>query len=594
MHGRMGRAQDRIAGAWGETSALVRDIAAFAGRGGVVTLGLVAAGAMLEGVGLALIVPLIGIVVTSPAPSGRLERMAAAVFSALGIETAPGRLALLIAALGLVVAARAAIGAARDVRVAKLQIGYSESLRLRLARRLAAADWQQLLHLRYARITQMMGAEIQSIGAATGLLLRAVVAGAILAAQAVLLLLLAPGLTLAGLAVLGGATAILVPLVRRAYDVGVSVTRGNLSLIDTTSQFLGGLKLAIGQNLQPAFLSEFHRTLDDIAGAQADFAGRQARARAVSTAATTAAAGALVLAGFVIFHASAATLIVLVVVVARMSAPAVQVQQSVQMLARLLPAYTGLRALERELAAQPPPPAPIGSAALPDGPVTFHAVTYRHGTDQGRGVVALDLAIAPGECVGVTGPSGAGKTTFADLLAGLLTPQAGHIAVGGVPLAGAALAAWRARMAYVAQDPFLFHDSVRRNLAWMAPAASEAEMWRALATAGAGDLVRRMERGLDTVVGERGALISGGERQRLALARAVLRRPRVLILDEATSAIDAAAEREILLGLRALSPRPAIVLIAHRAESLALCERVLTFADGRLTPAQSPPSSAPT
>lgn len=106
-------------------------------------------------------------------------------------------------------------------------------------------------------------------------------------------------------------------------------------------------------------------------------------------------------------------------------------------------------------------------------------------------------------------------------------------------------------------------------------------MWQALALAGAADLVRRMRRGLDTVVGERGTLVSGGERQRLALARSILRHPRLLVLDEATSAIDVASERDILQRLRALAPRPAIVVIAHRAESLALCERVLRFADGR-------------
>ncbi|HXD43925.1 MAG TPA: ABC transporter ATP-binding protein [Pseudolabrys sp.] len=583
MHGRMGRAQDRIAGGGREAAALLRDIAAFAGRGGIATALAVAAGALLEGIGLALIVPLIGVVIAPSAPSGRLERIAAAVFAEVGIDTAQGRLILLVVALGVVVAARAAVSAVRDVRVATLQVGFSEGLRLRLARRLAAAPWESLTRLRYARITQLMGAEVQSIGAAAGILLRTAVAAAMLAAQAVLLLSLAPLLMFAVFAVLAAGAIVLVPLVRRAYGVGVGVTRGNLSLIDTTSQFLGGLKLAIGQNLQPAFLSEFGRTLNELAARQVDFARGQARARATSTVLTTAASGALVLAGFGIFHAPASALIVLVVVIARMSGPAGQIQQGAQLLARLLPAYASMRALERELAALPLAAAPARRAPLPDGPVAFHAVTYVHGGGGDvRGVAALDLAIAPGECVGITGPSGAGKTTFADLLAGLLTPQAGRIAIGGVPLEAATLDAWREGIAYVAQDAFLFHDSVRRNLAWMAPQASEAEMWRALEAAGAAGLVHRMERGLDTVVGERGSLVSGGERQRLALARAVLRRPRVMILDEATSAIDAAAERDILMRLSALSARPTIILIAHRAESLALCGRILTFEDGRI------------
>jgi ATP-binding cassette subfamily C protein len=579
----MGRTQDRIAGGGRGASALLRDIVAYAGRGGIVTVAFVAAGALLEGVGLALIVPLLGVVIAPPAPSGRLEQAAAHAFAAFGIETPIGRLTALVFALGLVVATRAAVLAVRDVRVARLQVGFAETVRLRLAERLAAASWEQVMRLRYARITQLMSAEIQSIGASASILLRGAVAAAMLVVQMLLLFLLAPLLTLVVVAGLGAAASTMLPLVGRAYRLGAQVTRGNLTLIDTTSQFLGGLKLAIGQNLQPAFLREFRRTVDELSARQLDFVRRQTRMRAVSAMLTMVAAGLLLIAGVGVFEASSATLIALIVVVARMTGPAMQIQQGAQQLARLLPGYASMRALEGELAALPPDRSAAAAAPPPaDGPIEFHAVTYRHsdGDAPGRGIERLDLSIAPGECVGITGPSGAGKTTFADLLAGLLTPQEGGLAVGGVPLTAGMLDAWRGRIAYVAQDAFLFHESVRRNLAWMAPEATEDEMWRALDLAGASDLVRRMDGGLDAVVGERGSLVSGGERQRLALARAVLRRPRLLILDEATSALDAASERAILERLRALGDRPTIVLIAHRAESLALCDRVLALGDG--------------
>jgi len=599
MHGRMGTSQDRIAGGGRQALALLRDIAFHAGRGGVVTAAFVAAGAVLEGVGLALIVPLLGVVISPAAPtapSGRFERAADQAFALLGVETQIGRLTVLLLVLGFVVATRAAVFAIRDLRVARLQIGFAESLRLRLAERLAAASWPQLMRLRYARITQLMS-ETQGVGGAANMLLRIAVGAAMLVVLTILVTALSPLLMLVVLILLAALGVMMLPLIRRAHGLGADMARGNFSLMDTTAQFLGGLKLAIGQNLQPAFLSEFRRTVDQLSARQIDFVRRQTLTRAATTLLTTVSAGLLVLAGVGVFHATSATLIALVLVIVRMTGPAMQIYQDLQALARVLPSYANLRALDDELAALPRAQAPDRAAApLPDGPIEFRAVTYRHGEGDAaeRGVSALDLVIEPAECVGMTGASGAGKTTFADLLAGLLTPQGGGISIGGVPLAAAALDAWRASIAYVAQDAFLFHDSVRRNLAWMAPEASEEAMWRALEIAGAADLVRRMDTGLETVVGERGTLVSGGERQRLALARAVLRAPRVLILDEATSAIDASGERAILQRLRALDPRPTIVLIAHRAESLALCDRVLTLEDGRVAAAQSPATSAPT
>jgi ATP-binding cassette subfamily C protein len=222
----------------------------------------------------------------------------------------------------------------------------------------------------------------------------------------------------------------------------------------------------------------------------------------------------------------------------------------------------------------------------PDGDIAFESVSFIHRfptgavTDEGTdGVVRdLNLTIGQGEFLVITGTSGAGKTTLMDLLAGLYRPTSGRIAVGGRTLGPTMLAAWRRGLAYVPQDPFLFNDSVRHNLAWANPAADEAQMWQTLEMTGAKSLVRRMENGLDTVVGERGTLVSGGERQRIALARALLRKPKLLILDEATSALDSETEHSVLARLRDMKMRPTIILIAHRTENLAVGDRVVRLA----------------
>lgn len=568
----------------------LRDFAQFAGRKGVIGALLMAAGALVEGLSLVLIVPLIAIVTASNTTFGWLERGAAGVFALFGVTTHFGRLALLLGAFGVLMIVRAIVIWLRDVAVAELQTGFVESHRLRVAESLANASWDQVARLRHARITHLLSGDIQRIGLLASMMLRTGVSVAMLIAQCVLVLLLAPMLAGLAVAALLAITLAFMPVMRRAGDIGRAVTHANMSLLNSAVQFLGGLKLAMSQNLQASFLAEFRGMLHDLTKRQIEFMRQQSRSRLAFSTITALAGGLLVLIGLGAFQIPGPTLITLLLIVARMSGPAAQIQQGAQQFANALPAYEAVRELEKELASiAPARSSAVADVAIPDGAIMFEDVTFLHAPEEPgegpRGVRGLSLRIEPGEFVGIGGPSGAGKTTFADLLVGLYPPQQGRIAVAGLDLSGPALPSWRNGIAYVAQDAFLFHDSLRRNLAWVNPKAGEEEMWAALQLTGAADLVRRMERGLDTLVGERGTLVSGGERQRLALARAILRHPRLLLLDEATNAIDVAGERGILERLRALTPRPTIVVIAHRAESLALCDRLLRFEAGRCAPA---------
>ena len=544
-------------------------------------------GALFEGISLALIVPFLGIVTGSGQSFGRFEQAATAAFRHLDIASPLGELTLLLALFGVVMIVRAIVIYSRDILVADLQAAFVEAQRLRVAERLATAPWAELARLRHARITHVMSADIQRVGAATQFLLLCVVSLAMLVAQCVLVFLLAPVLALLTICILLAGAIVVVPSVRRSYGFGGTITTAQLSLLNSTAQFLNGLKLALSQNLQAGFLAEFRQALAQLRHRQVDFMRRQSSSRLALTTLSAFAGGLLVLIGFGVLHVAPSTLIVLLLVIARMSGPAGQILQGTQQVAYALPAYAAVKELERDLAAIAQGPAEAAAAsALPEGVIAFENVSYLHEVEDSggasvRGVQNINLTIRPRELLGIGGPSGAGKTTFVDLLVGLLAPQQGRITVAGQPLQGATLKSWRERVAYISQDPFLFHDTVRRNLAWVNPRASEDEMWNALALVDADDLVRRMEQGLETVVGERGTLVSGGERQRLALARAVLRKPRLLIMDEATSAIDAAGERQILERLRALNPRPAIVIVAHRAESLALCDRLVQIERGR-------------
>lgn len=228
----------------------------------------------------------------------------------------------------------------------------------------------------------------------------------------------------------------------------------------------------------------------------------------------------------------------------------------------------------------------------PQNPVTigdveqlqFDEVSFKHQTARQNALTAISFSVRKGETIAFVGPSGSGKTTLVKLLVGLYQPASGTVKYNGTASTDLDIEAFRSQIGFVTQDTQLFSGTIRENLAFVNPRASEDEMRSALLKASAHTLLNRAENGLDTVIGEGGMKISGGEKQRLSIARALLRHPRLLVFDEATSALDSLTEEAITQTVKEISANKEQIniLIAHRLSTIMHADRIYVLERGRI------------
>jgi ATP-binding cassette subfamily C protein len=550
-------------------------------------LGCLLLAGVAEAVGVSSLLPLLELAV----PAGDQAAPGAAVSTGLAanVHRALSRLGLqpsIELLLGVMVAGMATKAAL--LLLANRQVGYTVArvgtdLRLALIRALLGARWEYYTRQPLGSIANSFATEAErasqaflhgmSIVAAT---LQALLYTAIALAiswQAALAALAAGAVTSAALQRLVGAA-------RRAGRRQAQLLKASLRRLTDTLQAVKPLKAMARESLMGPLLERETRGLDR--ALRGEVMSKEGL-KALQEPMVVAMLGLGLWAALTGWSLPLATLLMLGLLFQRTLNALNKVQREYQALLARESAYRSLvdtiERAESEREVTGGTLEPVLASAL-----TLSHVSLQYGEQ--RVLEDLSLSIPAHRITALVGPSGAGKTSIADLVIGLVRPSRGEVRIDGVALDDVDLRRWRGRIGYVPQEMFLLHDTVYANVALGDASVTAEAVARALRQAGAEEFVERLPEGVHTVVGERGALLSGGQRQRIAIARALVHRPEVLILDEATTALDPVTEAAICAGLSRLRGEMTILAISHQQALVELADRVYRIEDGTAKPVE--------
>ena len=545
--------------------------------------------ALAEGVGIAALLPLFNLVIApegAAGAEGAMMRHVMQAFAFIGVEVSIG--ALLLVTVVMITAKSLMMMAAMT------QVGYTAAhvamdLRLRVIRGLLAARWRHFVDQRSGDFASAVSVEPMRAAMAYVSACRVVAGGFALVIYMVLSIAISWEVSIAALVAGSLGMLALHRLVTMTRRAGQEQTRLQKSFMTRLLQSLDGMKplksMARERSLGPLIEAD---TVGLNRAQRAIVVSREAIVEAHEIIRVLAIAGGLYV-FLTIWAQPTDSLFVLILLFARILQKVTQLQSHYQAAAANQQAFFFLQstadsaeqAREPEMGCETPR---FGSS------ISLREVSFSYGRETVLDHASMELPA--GKFVAVVGSSGAGKTTVADLIIGLLRPQRGEVWIDDLPLARLDIRRWRAMIGYVPQETFLFHDTIMANVTLGDDDIPRARVESALRRAEAWDFVAALPDGVDTVVGERGARLSGGQRQRIAIARALIRDPALLILDEATTALDPETEAGIAATMRRLAGRVTVLSISHQPAMREAADLVYRIEGGAVLPEQTGESAA--
>ncbi len=562
----------------GQLRALIEELWSFDRRSLVIVLALSLVSGLLAGGTIILLVPLLSAAgVESTGSAGNIAEFVKKGLQAVGLTPSVGLvLALWLAATGAtLLIARSAMLLHADFNIRLLV-----HLRKSFHEAIAGARWDFLTEQKNWPLLHAATEDTYRVAGAAGGLIRICSTLLMLTVYLSFCIYISPKVTMLAASTGFVMVFILRGNAQRSYRAGEDLTLMARELFGGLGDFLEGFKVARCYGLEAAYLERVDNAVEEVGRLRYETVRFQVRGAIGFGLGNSVVIALLTYIILTRLELSTASLLLLIYIFTKMMPRFSGLEQSIQYVAKNIPGYISFSDLRERCRAASMEIPPESSNIVLSDTLELRDLTYRY--PQGGGVEGVSVKIRMGETVGLVGRSGAGKSTLTDLVVGLFQPQSGEVVVDDVALEPTTQNAWRTQVSYVTQDDFFFNDTLRANLLWARPEASEQELRESLETVQAWALIERLEQGLETPLGEGGKRLSRGERQKLALARALLRQPRLLVLDEATNSLDLENERDLLEALAADAQERITLIVTHRPSTLAHVDRVLYLKDGSL------------
>jgi len=528
-----------------------------------------------EGIGLLLLIPLLDLVGV-PVEGVSLDQIAAGlsgVFEFMNITPTLGVVLLIYVGI---ISANSFLSRWQSITSSQIQYNYGAHLRNELFENLTNSRWLFFSRNPASGYLHALSSEIDRIITGTGQFLTFLVSVFVLIVYIVFALQLSG--PVAGLLFVVGVILLLL-LKKRTKDShvqGQDLTKSTRKLYTVTSQHLEGMKTVKSFALEKENVEEYSQVSDGVAAKFIETIKGYADVRFLFEVGSVVILSMVVYVVVEVLQTPTAELLVLLFLFVRIIPRFSQAQRSYQYFLNMLPAFCNVMKLKKECLKEAEAPK-SDEVLVFDSKMNFSNVSFSY--DDSFGLNDLNLKIKKGEVTALVGLSGAGKSTTADLVMGLITPDKGEVTVDGVVLGDSY--AWKKKIGYVAQDTFLFNDTIRNNLLLAKKDATLDDIKEVLELAAA-TFVYDLPEGLDTVIGDRGVRLSGGQKQKLALSRALIRKPALLILDEATSSLDSENEKKILESLEKLEGDITVLLIAHRLSTIKNADYIYVLEGGQI------------